>query len=176
MDLPTCSPRFRRRPWRLSRRCAASRGVEAAAARIVGYGAISIDGFDEPVTGRLVSLPEKDGPPVNGLALRQGRWPAPDRPEEVVVNEGFAMAHGLGAGSRFGLTIGGHRRVVTVAGVALSPEFIFALGAGARSCPTTVASALSGWSALGLATDLGLADQIQRSRRPPRCRAHRPPA
>ena len=52
-------------------------GVEAAAARIVGYGAISIDGFDEPVTGRLVSLPEKNGPPVNGLALRQGRCPRP---------------------------------------------------------------------------------------------------
>src|SRR5262245_51382136 len=65
-------------------------GVMAAAARIVGHGAISIDGFDEPVSGRLVSLPQNDDPPVNALVLRQGRWPAPDRPDEVVVSEGFA--------------------------------------------------------------------------------------
>ncbi len=105
-------------------------GVAAAAPRIVGYGAISIDGFDEPLTGRLVSLPERHDPPVNVLVLRQGRWPAIERPQEVLINEGFAAAHGLGPGSRFTLTLGGQRRNVTVAGVALSPEFIFALGPG----------------------------------------------
>jgi putative ABC transport system permease protein len=105
-------------------------GVAAAAPRIVGYGAISVDGFGEPVTGRLVSLPEADNPPVNALVLRQGRWPAPDHREEVLVNEAFAAAHGLRPGGRLTLTVGGLRRDVTIAGVALSPEFIFALGPG----------------------------------------------
>lgn len=105
-------------------------GVAVAAPRTVGYGAISLDGFDEPMTGRLVSLPEADEPPVNALVLRQGRWPAPHRPGEVLVNEGFAAAHGLGPGDRLTLTIGGSKRDVTIAGIALSPEFIFALGPG----------------------------------------------
>src|SRR5262249_31612271 len=105
-------------------------GVAAAAPRVVGYGAISIAGFEEPATGRLVSLPETDGPTVNALVLRQGRWPAPDHPEEVLVSEGFAAAHGLAPAGRLTLTVGGQRRDVTIAGLALSPEFIFALGPG----------------------------------------------
>jgi putative ABC transport system permease protein len=133
--------------------------VAAVAARIVGYGAISVDGFDEPVTGRLVSLPEKDDPQVNALALRQGRSPAPDRPGEVVVNEGFAMAHGLRAGSRFALTIGGHKRVLTIAGVALSPEYIFALGPG-QIVPDDRRFAIVWMERPELATALGLADQF----------------
>jgi putative ABC transport system permease protein len=54
-------------------------GVAAVATRIVGHGAISIDGFDEPVTGRLISLPEEGAPSVNVLALRRGRQPSPGR-------------------------------------------------------------------------------------------------
>ena len=76
-----------------------------------------------------------------------------------MVNEGFAMAHGLGAGSRFALTIGGHRRVVTVAGVALSPEFIFALGPG-QIVPDDRRFGIVWMERARLATDLGLADQF----------------
>jgi putative ABC transport system permease protein len=132
-------------------------GVAAAAARVAGYGAISIDGFDEPVTGRLVSLPEQDGPPVNGLALRHGR--TPDRPDEVLVNEGFAKAHGLGAGSRFVLTVGGHKRAVTIAGVALSPEFIFVLGPG-QIVPDDRRFGIVWMERAALAADLGLAGRF----------------
>jgi putative ABC transport system permease protein len=134
-------------------------GVAAAAGRVVGYGAISIDGFDEPVTGRLVSLPEKDGPPVNALALRRGREPAPDRPDEVLVNEGFAKAHGLGLGSHLVLTIGGHRRTVTVAGIALSPEFIFTLGPG-QIVPDDRRFGIVWMARAALAADLGLDGRV----------------
>ncbi len=134
-------------------------GVLAVAARIVGYGAISIDGFDEPVTGLLISLPEEGDPPVNALALRQGRVPAADRPEEVVVNEGFAMAHGLGPGSRLSVTIGGHKRILTIAGVALSPEYIFALGPG-QIVPDDRRFGIVSMGRRELATDLGMADRF----------------
>ena len=60
-------------------------GVAVVAVRIVGHGAISIDGFDEPITGRLISLPDDGDPQVNSLALRQGQTPMPDHPGEVVV-------------------------------------------------------------------------------------------
>jgi putative ABC transport system permease protein len=134
-------------------------GVLAVAARVVGHGAISIDGFDEPVTGRLVSLPEEADPPVNALALRQGRRPALDRAEEVVVNEGFAMAHGLRPGSRLAMTIGGHKRVLMIAGVALSPEYIFALGPG-QIVPDDRRFGIVWMARRELATDLGLADSF----------------
>ncbi|MGE4077544.1 MAG: ABC transporter permease [Reyranella sp.] len=105
-------------------------GVATVAARVVGSGGIALDGIDEPIPARMISLPEPDGPAINGLALQQGRIPAGDRPDEVVIDAGFAKAHGLGPGSRLAMTIGGHRRTLIVVGTALSPEFIFALGPG----------------------------------------------
>ena len=134
-------------------------GVAAVAPRIVGYGAISIAGFDEPVTGRLVSLPETGDPPVNALVLRRGRWPAPDRPQEVLVSEGFAAAHGLGPGGRLTLTAGGQRRDLTIAGIALSPEFIFALGPG-QIVPDDRRFAIVWMAGPELAATLGLAGQF----------------
>jgi putative ABC transport system permease protein len=134
-------------------------GVMAVADRIVGYGVLSIDAFDEPATGRLVSLPDGNDPPVNGLALRQGRLPARDRPEEVVVNESFALAHGLRPGSRLVATIGGHRRTLTIAGIALSPEYIFALGPG-QIVPDDRRFAIVWIQRQTLAADFGMAERF----------------
>jgi putative ABC transport system permease protein len=133
-------------------------GVLAVAARIVGYGVISPAGFDEPVTARLVSLPDDGDPPVNTLALRQGRLPTADQPDEIVVNQGFAGAHGLGPGSRLTLSIGGNKKVLTIAGIALSPEFIFALGPG-QIVPDDRRFAIVWMARRPLGTDLGLGDR-----------------
>ena len=134
-------------------------GVRAVAARVVGHGVISLAGFDEPVTGRLVSLTEDGEPPVNALVLRQGRRPAPDRSDEVVVDEGFAQAHGLGPGSRLALAIGGQRRDLTIVGIGLSPEYIFALGPG-QIVPDTRRFAIVWMQRQPLAEALGLPDRI----------------
>jgi putative ABC transport system permease protein len=134
-------------------------GMAAVAARIVGHGALSIEGFDEPVTGRLASLPEEGGPPINALALRQGRQPAPGHPEEVVVNESFAAAHGLVPGSRLTLTLGGHRSVRTIVGIALSPEYIYALGP-AQIVPDDHRFAIVWMARSTLAADLGMAGRF----------------
>lgn len=134
-------------------------GVAAAAVRIVGHGAISIEGFDEPVTGWLTSLPEAGDPSINALALRQGRQPTTGHPEEVVVNESFAAAHGLVPGSRLTLTLGGHRSVLTIAGIALSPEYIYALGPG-QIVPDDHRFAIVWMARSTLAVDLGMADRF----------------
>jgi putative ABC transport system permease protein len=134
-------------------------GVAAVAARIVGYGAISIEGFDEPITGRLISLPAEDDPPANALALRQGRQPTADHPGEVVVNESFAAAHGLVPGSQLTMTIGGHKNVLTIGGIALSPEYIFALGPG-QIVPDDRRFAIVWMARSQLAADLGMADRF----------------
>ena len=134
-------------------------GVAAVAARIVGQGAISIDGFDEPITGRLISLPEEGDPPVNVLALRRGRQPTPGHAGEVVVNESFAAAHGLVPGSRLTMTIGGRQSVLTVVGIALSPEYIYALGPG-QIVPDDHRFAILWMARSTLAANLGMADRF----------------
>ena len=134
-------------------------GVAAVAARIVGHGAISIDGFDEPVTGRLISLPEEGAPSVNVLALRRGRQPSPGHPGEVVVNESFAAAHGLVPGSRLTMTIGGRQSVLTVVGIALSPEYIYVLGPG-QIVPDDHRFAVVWMARSTLAANLGMADRF----------------
>ena len=120
-----------RAPLRVAERVAALPGVQSVDARISRFATLDIEGFAEPVIGRLVSIPESGEPTLNQLALRSGRWVQADRHDEVLLNEPFAEAHGLAPGARFSALINGHRRTLEVVGTALSPEFVYALGPGA---------------------------------------------
>jgi putative ABC transport system permease protein len=120
-----------RAPNRVARRIAAIPGVQFAQPRIARFATLDIEGFIEPAIGRLTSVPEDRQPRLNQLALQSGRWLEPDSHDEVIINEPFAEAHALGPGDRFAAIINGRKRELTVAGTALSPEFIYALGPGA---------------------------------------------
>ena len=89
-----------RAPAKLSQRIADIPGVQNAETRIVKFATLDLAGFDEPVTGQLVSIPERGQSVLNRLALRTGRLVAPDRPDEVVLSEPFAEAHGLEPGDQ----------------------------------------------------------------------------
>lgn len=117
-----------RAPLALARDIGAIDGVMTVEARIVKLGRPEIDGMAEPATVLLVSLPEPDG--LNRLHLREGRLARPDAADEAVVSQGFAAAHGLRQGSRLTVVMNGKRRNLAVTGIALSPEFIYALGPG----------------------------------------------
>lgn len=78
----------------------------------------------------VVSIPAHGEPPLDALYLRSGRWPEPGRADEVLLGEAFARAHGLGAGARLPVVLRGVRHDLRVVGVALSPEFVFAIGPG----------------------------------------------
>lgn len=119
-----------RAPRHLSERIRSLRGVQAVQPRIVQYATLDIEGFEEPVIGHLVSLPHGQQPVLNRLALRRGRIPDADRHDEVVLNEPFAEAHGLLPGDQLAAVLNGSRRTLTVVGIALSPEFVYALGPG----------------------------------------------
>ena len=62
--------------------------------------------------------------------MRVGRAPEASSPDEVVVSEGFAKAHGFVPGSRFWAILNGRKRQLTIVGIALSPEFIYTVGPG----------------------------------------------
>jgi putative ABC transport system permease protein len=104
-------------------------GVLDAEARIVRLGLLDIEGMKEPGSVLFVSLPGTVGG-LNQLYLRQGRLPDPQSAREIVVSEGFANAHGLGSGDTLPVLMNGQKRKLLIIGVALSPEFIYALGPG----------------------------------------------
>ena len=103
-------------------------GVLDAEARIVKLGLLDLPGMVEPGSALFVSLPEASG--LNQLYLRLGRLPDPLSADEIVVSEGFAAAHGLLPGDRLPVLMNGQQRALRITGVALSPEFIYALGPG----------------------------------------------
>lgn len=105
-------------------------GVLAAEARVVQLALLDLPNLQEPGAMLLVSLPENGAAGLNRLHLRQGRLADPGSSREVVLSEGFATAHGLRPGMTLALVLNGQRRELTVAGIALSPEFIYTLGPG----------------------------------------------
>ena len=107
-------------------------GVAGVDTRLVADSAVGIPGTEEPIAARVQSWPERGEPEVNAIVLRRGRFVRADAPE-VIVNESFAEAHGLGPGDRLDVLLGGRSREMAIVGVALSPEYVYALGPGMLS-------------------------------------------
>lgn len=105
-------------------------GVAAAEPRIVEFALLDVPGLAEPATGLAISLPDYREPALNRLHLREGRVPEPARGEEVTVNEAFALANHLTLGSTFHAILNGKKRLLRITGIALSPEYIYAIGPG----------------------------------------------
>jgi putative ABC transport system permease protein len=104
-------------------------GVLDAEARIVKLAIPDLPDMSAPASVQLVSLPEGVAG-LNRLHLRQGRLPDPQSAREAAVSEAFSRAHGLGPGDALTILMNGQRRELLITGVALSPEFIYALGPG----------------------------------------------
>ncbi|MDG4595373.1 MAG: FtsX-like permease family protein [Candidatus Contendobacter sp.] len=121
---------LKRAPESLRERIAALPGVAEVETRVVAAVHLDVAGFAEPITGRLVSIPDNREPRLNRLYLRQGRLPAADRNDEVVVSEAFAQAHRLEPGAKLRVVINGRRQALTLVGTALSPEYIHQLRPG----------------------------------------------
>ncbi|MES9849471.1 MAG: ABC transporter permease, partial [Candidatus Thiodiazotropha sp.] len=121
----------KRAPLRLVERISTIPGVRSVEARIKQFATLSIEGFEEPVIGQLVSIPEQGEPRLNRLVLRSGRLVTAGNPDEAVLSEPFAEAHDLQPGDRLQALMNGNQRTLTVVGIALSPEFIYAIGPGA---------------------------------------------
>jgi putative ABC transport system permease protein len=120
----------RRAPKAVLDRIAEIPGVAAVDGRIAKFALLDIATMTEPATGLVISLPEAREPVLNRLYMRAGRVPEPGRQEEVVVNESFAEAHRFTPGSRFAAILNGSKRELTIVGIALSPEYVYAVGPG----------------------------------------------
>ncbi len=121
---------LKRAPTVVGQRVREIPGVAAAETRILEFALLDIENMVQPATGMALSLPDHHEANLNRLYMRSGRLPEPGRVDEVTVNESFAKAHGFTLGSRFKAILNGRKRQLTIVGIALSPEFIYALGPG----------------------------------------------
>jgi putative ABC transport system permease protein len=119
-----------RAPRSLLPRIAEIDGVLAVDARIANIAVADVAAMKEPASVLLISLPPSGSGTLNRLYLRSGRLPEPGDRAEAVVSEVFAKAQHLAQGSSFRVLLNGALRQVTVTGVALSPEYIYALSPG----------------------------------------------
>lgn len=124
---------LKRAPESLRWRIADIPGVRQVETRVVAEVKLRIENYPDPVTARIVSVPEHGEPLLNRLHIRKGRYVDPSRDDEVIISDAFADAHGFQPGSTFGAVINGRWKQLVVAGVALSPEFVLQVKPGAIS-------------------------------------------
>ena len=103
-------------------------GVQAGLAVSV---TLDLTGIDEPASGQVRSLPDHGEPELNRLFLRAGAWLQPGSRGEVLVGEAFAKANQLKPGDHIAMLLNGRRQQFRIAGIVLSPEFIFESRPGA---------------------------------------------
>jgi len=120
----------KRAPRSLLDRIRSIDGVAQANVRVVVDVTADLPGVTEPMTARLISMRFPRETVLNEIFLRRGREPDPARPDEVLVSEGFANGRHLELGDRVGAVINGHHRDLQIVGIALSPEYVYALRSG----------------------------------------------
>ncbi|WP_455211966.1 FtsX-like permease family protein, partial [Kaarinaea lacus] len=122
---------LKRAPVSLVSRIEAIPGVNKVESRVIAYVNIDVEGFGEPVSGHLLSLPNNSQGVLNRIYLREGRLIEPGRDDEILMSEEFANAHHLRPGDKIHATINGRRKALSIAGIALSPEYIYQIAPGA---------------------------------------------
>lgn len=116
---------LKRAPNSLLDRVRAIPGVAAAQAGISVEVTLDVPGLDEPASGLVRSVPDLGAPELNRLFLRAGEGLTPGSRGQVLVGEAFADANQLRPGGTIAILLNGRLRQFKVAGIVLSPEFIF---------------------------------------------------
>lgn len=123
--------RVKRAPESLARRLENVAGVASLQTRVAEEVSLPLEGMARPAYGRLVSVPASGESATNALSVVRGRLPVHGRDDEVAVLKAFADAHELEPGHRLPCVINGKLRQLTIVGVVLSPEFVYAIRPGA---------------------------------------------
>lgn len=105
-------------------------GVNDVMGRISGGGLVALPDVAAPISARAMAFDPEAPAPINGVHLVEGRMISATRNDEILLLKSFADAHGIKPGERLSITMNGVRHDFAVAGLALSPEFIYALPPG----------------------------------------------
>ena len=122
---------LKRAPNHLAEQVRAIPGVATVQADLSVPVTLDLPGIAEPASGAVRSLPDFGEPELNRLFLRRGRWLSPGSRGEILVGEAFAKANALNPGDTITMLLRGRRQVFRIAGIVLSPEYIFESRPGA---------------------------------------------
>ena len=123
--------RMKRAPLSLVQDIAAIPGASVVEPSIAVQVTLDIPTMEEPATALINSLPDRGEARLNRLHLRAGRLLQLDSRGEILVGEAFAEAHRLAPGDRVSVILNGRKISLRIAGVVLSPEFVFEAPPGA---------------------------------------------
>jgi putative ABC transport system permease protein len=122
---------LKRAPNSLAARIKDIPGVATVQPGISSQVTLDLPTLDEPASGLVRSLPDFAPPELNRLFLRRGRWLSPGSRREMLVGEAFADANGLQPGDSIAMLLNGRRQTFSIAGIVLSPEYVFESRPGA---------------------------------------------
>ena len=121
---------LKRAPDSVADRIQDLKGVASVYPRIVQDVLLPLEDMITPARGQIISLPTHGRPPMNDVYVKAGRFPEPGRANEALVYEPFALEHGLQPGSTIPAILNGKLHELIVVGLALSPEYVFAVEPG----------------------------------------------
>ncbi|WP_316205037.1 ABC transporter permease [Bradyrhizobium sp. SZCCHNS3004] len=121
---------LKRAPLSIVPRLSATAGIVAVEPRIVREVIIDWPAASQPVSARMVSLNHAGDEQLARLHFRRGTAPDPGSPRDAVINEAFAEANGVKPGDEVRVLLNGKLQSFRVSGIALSPEYVYAVKPG----------------------------------------------
>ncbi|MGK0372689.1 MAG: putative ABC transport system permease protein, partial [Glaciecola sp.] len=106
-------------------------GVSIVETRVVFGLTLQLPNMSEPVSGKVISIPDTRTALLNNLYLRSGRLLEPNEENAILADESFVNAHQLELGDKVSAVMNGHQRQLRIVGIVLSPEYIYSIAPGA---------------------------------------------
>ena len=122
---------LKRAPNDFAARLADIPGVVDVQTTAVFDATLDIAGVAEPLVARMVGIDPGGERRLNRLYLRRGRMIDVSHPHEAIVSEAFAATRGLAPGSEVSVLLNGRHETLSIVGVGLSPDYVYATRGGA---------------------------------------------
>ena len=116
---------LKRAPNAMRKRLRRSQGVAAVETRVTGKITLDLPGLAEPADGIAVSLPDDRPQQLNQLFLRTRPTSPKRQPRRGGHQRGLRRSARFQPGNTIPAIIRGQRQILTIVGIALSPEYVF---------------------------------------------------
>ncbi len=122
---------LKRAPLSLAQDLRSLPGIAALEPSLTVRATLDLPGVNEPISAHIHSVPDHAEPILNRLHLRSGKLLSSASHQEILISESFALAHQLKPGDTLSALIYGKKQPLRIAGVVLSPEYVFESPPGA---------------------------------------------
>jgi putative ABC transport system permease protein len=121
---------LKRAPLSIMPRLQAIQGVATVEPRIVRDVIVDWPQASLPVSARVISLSHGGDEPLSSLYLRRGTAPGPNDTHGAAISEAFAEANNVAPGTPIRVILNGKLQSFDITGIALSPEYVYAVKPG----------------------------------------------